>query len=107
MPRRSAGPDPIQQKGPARDKDGDSVFDYEDQCIDRARGTNPDPNKLGCPARDKDGDTVFDYQDMCPDQPKGVTPIQRSQAAPAGDRMAMASTIPTIGASMSPPARCR
>lgn len=31
------------------DKDGDGVFDDEDQCVEQAIGTNEDPNRKGCP----------------------------------------------------------
>ncbi len=47
------------------DKDGDGVFDKDDQCPDQP---GPKENN-GCPWPDRDGDGVFDKDDQCPDQP--------------------------------------
>ena len=47
------------------DKDGDSVVDSLDRCIDVAGLATEDPATNGCP--DKDGDGVTDADDRCPE----------------------------------------
>ena len=68
-----------------RDKDGDGVFDNEDQCPDVPAGAHPDPNKPGCPRNDKDGDGVFDNEDQCPDVPVGAHPDSGRKGCPDVD----------------------
>ena len=53
-----------------KDRDGDGVFDPEDQCPNTPAGVAVD--SVGCPL-DSDGDGVFDFQDRCPGTPAGVT----------------------------------
>ena len=54
---------------PPRDRDGDGVFDGDDQCADTPAGARVGPN--GCPL-DSDADGVFDGIDRCPDTPRGA-----------------------------------
>jgi hypothetical protein len=54
-----------------RDKDGDRVPDFKDQCGDTGAGASV--NSLGCaPSDDADGDGVADAKDACPDTPSGA-----------------------------------
>ena len=69
-----------------RDRDGDGVFDGEDQCPDTAKGDHPDPARPGCPAGDRDGDGVHDPEDRCPDEPKGAYPDPARPGCPLSDR---------------------
>jgi outer membrane protein OmpA-like peptidoglycan-associated protein len=85
---------------PARDNDGDGVYDHMDDCPGTPTGVTVDSNgcpldsdrdgvadymdkcpntpadvkvnSSGCPL-DSDGDGVYDYLDQCPDTPKGAT----------------------------------
>jgi len=56
---------------PAKDTDGDGVYDHLDKCPGTPKGTKVD--KDGCPILlDSDGDGVYDNMDKCPGTPKGV-----------------------------------
>jgi OmpA-OmpF porin, OOP family len=53
---------------PARDYDGDGVWDRVDHCVDTPRGCTVD--QFGC-SSDSDGDGVCDGLDLCPHTPAG------------------------------------
>jgi OmpA-OmpF porin, OOP family len=60
------------------DKDMDTIYDYEDKCIDV-----PGPKEnFGCPWGDKDNDGFTDNIDRCPDIPG----IAQYQGCPTPDR---------------------
>lgn len=54
---------------PPRDRDGDGVFDGDDDCAGTPAGVRVGPN--GCPL-DSDSDGVYDGPDRCPDTPRGA-----------------------------------
>ncbi len=64
-PEKAAAPAPP----PAKDSDGDGVYDDQDQCPGTPSGAPVDG--VGCPL-DSDADGVFDYLDKCPDTPAGA-----------------------------------
>lgn len=52
------------------DRDGDSVLDLDDACIDVPGEKNSDPKKNGCPPpKDTDKDTIIDPEDACINEP--------------------------------------
>jgi outer membrane protein OmpA-like peptidoglycan-associated protein len=68
---------PIREEKP-KDRDGDGVFDKDDQCPDE-KGL---PELNGCPVRDRDGDGVPDHKDMCPDKAAGPKPDPAKPGCP-------------------------
>ncbi len=59
---------------PARDRDGDGIWDKDDACPDVKGVHTDDPQTNGCPPpppADRDGDGIPDAEDACPDV-KGV-----------------------------------
>lgn len=70
---------------PLTDRDGDGVYDDEDQCVTVPRGEHPDENRLGCPLLDTDSDGVFDHEDQCVNVPRGEHPDPRRTGCPRVD----------------------
>jgi OOP family OmpA-OmpF porin len=67
-----------------RDRDGDTVYDDEDACVDVPGIRTDDPRTNGCPDRDHDG--IFDFEDACPDVPGIRTNDPKTNGCPRGDR---------------------
>ena len=51
------------------DRDGDSVFDDEDACVDEPGLRTGKPETNGCPDPDRDHDGIRNRVDACPDAP--------------------------------------
>ncbi|MBN2284550.1 MAG: thrombospondin type 3 repeat-containing protein [Deltaproteobacteria bacterium] len=61
--------EPIQEKHPTGDTDGDGVSDMLDQCPNTPKGVSV--YEWGCPV-DTDRDGIYDYLDACPGTPRGT-----------------------------------
>lgn len=59
--------DPLPERPPPPDMDGDGVLDADDACPGARGVPSSDPRKNGCPLPlDTDGDGIFDDVDACP-----------------------------------------
>jgi OmpA-OmpF porin, OOP family len=59
------------------DRDGDSIFDDQDACVDDAGVASAEPSKNGCPT-DIDQDGILDRDDACVNEP-GVANSDRAK----------------------------
>lgn len=62
------------------DRDGDGIYDHQDQCPDKPEDFDGFQDGDGCPDPDNDGDGVLDGRDQCPNTPKG-TPVDEKGCA--------------------------
>ncbi len=65
-------PRPESKPKPVSDRDGDGIYDHQDQCPDKPEDFDGFQDGDGCPDPDNDGDGVPDGRDQCPDTPKGT-----------------------------------
>ena len=68
-----------------KDRDGDGLFDHEDQCPDEAETPNGFQDEDGCPDYDKDGDGIVDAEDACPDEPEDADGFEDTDGCPDTD----------------------
>lgn len=70
--------DPLPERPPPPDTDGDGVLDADDACPGARGVTSADPKKNGCPPPlDTDGDGILDDVDACPTEPGVSSSDQR------------------------------
>jgi outer membrane protein OmpA-like peptidoglycan-associated protein len=65
-----------------RDRDGDGMPDFEDQCPDTPEDYDGFEDDNGCPDPDNDGDGVADLEDVCPDQPEDFDGVEDDDGCP-------------------------
>ncbi len=72
---------------PTRDKDGDSIVDAQDMCVDQAETVNKYMDEDGCPDTipDTDADGYDDLVDKCKDQAEDKDSFQDEDGCPDPD----------------------
>lgn len=68
-----------------RDRDGDGIPDYDDQCPNSAEDFDGFEDEDGCPDMDNDGDGIIDELDSCPDEPEDFDGIDDADGCPEQD----------------------
>jgi len=63
---------PARKPTPPSDRDGDGIYDHQDQCPDQPEDFDGFQDGDGCPDPDNDGDGVLDARDQCPNTPRGT-----------------------------------
>jgi len=67
------------------DRDGDGIFDHEDQCPDEPEDMDGHLDTDGCPDLDRDRDGIADADDLCPDEPEDVDEFKDQDGCPDPD----------------------
>ncbi len=68
-----------------RDRDGDGIPDYDDECPNSAEDFDGFMDDDGCPDLDNDGDGIVDELDSCPDEAEDFDGIDDSDGCPELD----------------------
>ena len=68
-----------------RDRDGDGIPDYEDECPNSAEDFDGFEDEDGCPDMDNDGDGIIDELDSCPDEAEDFDGIDDADGCPEED----------------------
>jgi large repetitive protein len=67
---------------PARDADGDGIYDNVDQCPNEPEDKDGHRDEDGCPDPDNDGDGILDGADKCPDEPETKNGVNDEDGCP-------------------------
>ena len=65
-----------------RDRDGDGIYDQDDQCPTEAEDKDGVEDSDGCPDLDNDGDTIQDSADKCPTEPEHPDGFEDTDGCP-------------------------
>ena len=68
-----------------RDRDGDGIPDYDDECPNSAEDFDGFEDEDGCPDLDNDGDGIIDELDSCPDEAEDFDGIDDADGCPEED----------------------
>ncbi|MFH1679515.1 MAG: PorV/PorQ family protein [Candidatus Eisenbacteria bacterium] len=68
-----------------RDRDGDGIPDYDDQCPNSAEDFDGFEDEDGCPDLDNDGDGIVDELDSCPDEAEDFDGMDDADGCPEED----------------------
>jgi outer membrane protein OmpA-like peptidoglycan-associated protein len=65
-----------------RDRDGDGIPDYDDECPTSAEDFDGFQDEDGCPDMDNDGDGIVDELDSCPDEAEDFDGMDDADGCP-------------------------
>lgn len=65
-----------------KDRDGDGIWDHEDQCPDDPEDMDGHEDEDGCPDLDRDRDGITDADDVCPDDPEDIDGFRDADGCP-------------------------
>jgi len=68
-----------------RDRDGDGIYDVDDQCPDKPEDRDGFQDRDGCPDPDNDGDGILDAQDKCPNEAEDFDQFEDEDGCPELD----------------------
>ena len=68
-----------------KDRDGDAIWDHEDQCPDEPEDYDDHLDTDGCPDYDLDQDGIEDDRDLCPDEPEDIDEFKDEDGCPDPD----------------------
>lgn len=68
--------------GGSVDTDGDSIYDEQDECVDKPEDFDGHQDTDGCPEPDNDNDGILDSDDLCPLDAEDADGFEDSDGCP-------------------------